>query len=169
MTVVLRPESKFDITPATINGFSPARIRMVKVSFDDEEELVKTLVGQDAVVVSISKGGIRAQKALIDAAVKAGVKRFIPSEFGGDTLDDGLMRNVPVLREKRVVLDYLKAAAKENPSFTWTGISSAAFLDWVCIPRVKRLSHFANTLQPRGNTLNADRTRVWNPGFSGSR
>lgn len=135
MTLVQRPESKFDITPATINGFPHARVRLLKVSFDDEDALIQSLFGQDAVVVSISKGGIRAQKALIDAAVKAGVKRFIPSEFGGDTLDDGLMKNVPVLREKRVVLDYLKSSAEENPSFTWTGISSAAFLDWVCMPR----------------------------------
>ncbi|KAH8689368.1 hypothetical protein BGW36DRAFT_365139 [Talaromyces proteolyticus] len=130
VTVILRPESKFEITPATINGFPPARIKTVKIPFDDEDKLVGTLTGLDAVVVSISKGGIGAQRALIDAAIKAGVKRFIPSEFGADTLNDGLMKNVPVLREKLVILDYLKAKSQENPNFTWTGISSAAFLDW---------------------------------------
>jgi len=134
VTIFLRPESKFEITPATINGFPPTRLKLVKVSFENEQELVKKLIGQDAVVVSISKGGIAAQKILISAAVKAGVQRFIPSEFGGDTLNEGLMNNVPILQEKKAVLDYIRKISETIPSFKWTGISSAAFLDWVSGP-----------------------------------
>lgn len=94
--------------------------------------MIRALKTQDAVVTSVSKSGIQSQMNLIRAAVKAGVKRFIPSEFGADTLNDSFLRNVPALQEKRVILDYLRVVARDNPSFTWTGISNAAFLDWVC-------------------------------------
>jgi nucleoside-diphosphate-sugar epimerase len=41
--------------------------------------------GIDAVVSLVGAPALTEQKAYIDAAVEAGVKRFIPSEFGCDT------------------------------------------------------------------------------------
>lgn len=131
MTVILRPDCKFQLTTPLIKGVPSTALRAVKIPFDDEQAMIRALKTQDAVVASVSKGGIQTQMNLIRAAVKAGVKRFIPSEFGADTLNDSFLRNVPALQDKRVILEYLRVMARENPSFTWTGISNAAFIDWV--------------------------------------
>ena len=83
--------------------------------------------GQDA-VVQIYFSGAPQSKALIDAAIKAGVKRFIPSEFGIDKGDDQVVKLVPFLAFKQDVLDYL--ISKEETGLTWTGIITGGFFDW---------------------------------------
>jgi hypothetical protein len=47
--------------------------------------------GQDAVVSAIATASASLQKKLIDAAIKAGVQRFVPSEFGSDTRNEKAM------------------------------------------------------------------------------
>jgi hypothetical protein len=74
------------------------------------------------------------QKTAIDAAVAAGVKRFIPSEFGINTRK---VRGTPIgtiLTGKIDVVDYLEeVAAKGDGGFSWTGLSTGLFFDWVCV------------------------------------
>lgn len=74
---------------------------------------------------------------MIDAAVAAGVKRFIPSEYGlntrvlkGEVLGDWL-------HAKTAAVDYLITKAEANPGFTWTGLATCLFFDWVCLPLVR--------------------------------
>lgn len=43
----------------------------------------KALLGQDALVLAIGSGALDAQKVIIEAAAEVGVRRIIPSEFGG--------------------------------------------------------------------------------------
>jgi hypothetical protein len=65
--------------------------------------------------------------------VAAGVKRFIPSEFGINTRE---VRGTPIgkiLAGKIAVVDYLEETARKNPSFSWTGLSTGLFFDWVCL------------------------------------
>lgn len=83
--------------------------------------------GQDA-VVQIYFSGAPQSKVLIDAAIKAGVKRFIPSEFGIDKGDDEVVKMVPFLAFKQEVSDYL--ISKEDTGLTWTGIITGGFFDW---------------------------------------
>ncbi len=47
-----------------------------------EEELLKAFEGQDAVVSAISLSHVLQQLPLIEAAVKASVRHFIPAEYG---------------------------------------------------------------------------------------
>lgn len=75
--------------------------------------------------------GIAAQKLAVDAAVAAGVKRFIPSEFGINTRR---VRDEPIgkiVAGKVAVVDYLEEKARENSGFTWTGLSTGLFFDAV--------------------------------------
>ena len=44
--------------------------------------LTSAMKGQDVVVLTIGSAALAAQTTAIDAAIKAGVKRIIPSEFG---------------------------------------------------------------------------------------
>ena len=65
-------------------GINPARsVQVVKVDFTDKPALVKALQGNEAVVLTL--GGLPElfdnTKAIVDAAIEAGIKRVIPSEF----------------------------------------------------------------------------------------
>ncbi|EEU34750.1 uncharacterized protein NECHADRAFT_82383 [Fusarium vanettenii 77-13-4] len=63
----------------------PGGVRRVVVDYNDRESLAKTLSGQDAVVSTITTQAALSQKLIIDAAIQARVKRFIPSDFGSLT------------------------------------------------------------------------------------
>ena len=69
---------------------------------------------------------------MIDAAVSAGVKRFIPSEFGSNTLNTKVVELFsPALDMKVDVLKYLKE--QEGRGLSWTGIATGPFFDWVSL------------------------------------
>ena len=105
---------------------------MIRTVFE-ESELAKALEGQDAVVSSVGATGFQDQKVLIDAAIKAGVKRFIPSELSSNTMSAIVRQLVPVFRPKKAILDYLKE--KESAGLTWTGIAVGPMLDWVSLSK----------------------------------
>lgn len=59
-------------------------VSWAKVDYENEAELVTVLQGVETVLSFIVAGGDPegvAQKNLIDASIKAGVKRFAPSEW----------------------------------------------------------------------------------------
>jgi hypothetical protein len=81
-------------------------------------------------VSTIATAALANQEIIIDAAVKAGVKRFIPSEFGINTtnISGGIAK---ILATKiQIQKDRLKKAVEENEGFSWTGVSSSMFFDW---------------------------------------
>lgn len=90
--------------------------------------LVAAFKGQDAVVSAIAGKGVGLQKALIDAAVEAGVKRFVPAEWGSDTTSEEVLQQVPLFKGKADIQEYLKA--KESEAFSWTAVANGAFFDW---------------------------------------
>lgn len=64
---------------------------------------------------------------MIEAAAKAGVKRFIPSEFGSDTLNEKCL-GLPLFVDKVKVQDTLKNATSNG--MTYSLIITGPFLDW---------------------------------------
>ena len=68
------------------------------------------------------------QKKYIDAAIAAGVKRFIPSEFGSDISDPEIVKLVPIFQPKVEATEYLKS--KESETFSWTSVTTGPFFDW---------------------------------------
>ncbi|OCL04614.1 NAD(P)-binding protein [Glonium stellatum] len=125
--------SEFDITvllrrPRSAYSFLPSSVRTASVDFTQHSTLVDTLSGQDAVVVvtQFVPGSDldRLQLALIDAAIEAGVKLFIPSEWAPDTVGGNgasgeligamTLPPTPVIAMKRVVHNYLMARASEG-------------------------------------------------------
>jgi hypothetical protein len=81
--------------------------------------------GQDAVVSLLGSAGSGEQIKLIDAAVAAGVKRFIPSDFGSDTTNPELRNIVPIFEGKKKVQDYMK-----SKDIAWTVVITGVFGDW---------------------------------------
>ncbi len=84
---------KFSITAVarhTSNAEVPAKdnVRLVKVDFSSHQALVDAFRGNDAVLLTLGDFPNLAKNTqiLTDAAIDAGVKRIILSEFGGCVL-----------------------------------------------------------------------------------
>lgn len=76
----------------------------------------------------IRPGSQKEIKGLVDACVKAGVKRFIPGEFGSNSAPETAREAVPWFQNKVDIVEYLKG--KEGEGLTWTSVICGAFFDW---------------------------------------
>ncbi|GFP60197.1 hypothetical protein TASIC1_0016008500 [Trichoderma asperellum] len=106
----------------------PEGIPIVQIDLKDHGSLVKALTGADAVVVftQFNPGGDLdiVQIALINAAIEAGVKLFVPSEWAPDTaggngatiarIGPNTLPPNPAVASKRVVHNYLMARSAAN-------------------------------------------------------
>jgi NmrA-like family len=90
--------------------------------------LEAALKGQDAVVSTLGYLAESEQTRLIDAAVAAGVKRFIPSEFGIDTTNPK-GKALPVFHGKVAAQQYLKEKAASG-AISYTFVANGLYLDW---------------------------------------
>ncbi|TEY61528.1 hypothetical protein BOTCAL_0167g00030 [Botryotinia calthae] len=117
----------------------PAHLVVHRVSDEyPEDELLEALKGQDVVISTIAKTAAAVQqKAIIDAAVKAGVKCFVPSEFGNDTRIKKAMKIVPqFLKTKVDTVEYSKE--KEKEGLAWSAFVTGPFFELA----VKRVMGF---------------------------
>lgn len=106
----------------------PSHIKVHEVDESwPEDQLVTALRGQDA-IVQVVLADVPKAKTLIDAAIKAGVKRLLPSEYGMDTSNEDAVKLVPPSVPKREILNYLRS--KEESGLTWTSLITSAFFDW---------------------------------------
>lgn len=106
----------------------PEGTDVVEVDYASVESLTAALKGQDAVVSTLNTLAAGAQETLIEAALAAGVKRFIPSEFGSN-LDIPSVRALPLFGAKVAIQEKLKALAAED-KITYTFVYNSVFLDW---------------------------------------
>lgn len=114
---------------STHNNF-PSSVTVVPVDYDSLESLTNALRGHEAVISTLASAAIATQLLLIEAAAKAGVQRFIPSEFGSNTLHEKT-RELPVYKDKVTVQDALKKeAAAPGGGLTYTLICTGPFFDW---------------------------------------
>ncbi|EQB48357.1 hypothetical protein CGLO_12418 [Colletotrichum gloeosporioides Cg-14] len=118
------------LTRETSAASLPEGVTHVKSDFS-KASLANVFKGQDAVVSTLSSispaGALASQNFLIDAAIAAGVKVFIPSEYGVDTSDLSAPEIIPFLIDKVETLNYLK---KSQDRISWTAIVSGAMFDW---------------------------------------
>ena len=117
------------LTRAEGKHIFPSGVKVVPVDYDSLDSLTSALEGHDAFVSTLASSAIDVQIRLIDAAIAAGVKRFIPSEFGSDTRNE-LARKMPVFASKVKIQEYLEKKVEENNDFTYTCIMTSAFFDW---------------------------------------
>ncbi|KAF7951283.1 hypothetical protein EAE96_006605 [Botrytis aclada] len=108
----------------------PAHLVVHRVSDGyPEDELLKALKGQDVVISTIATAAADVQqKAIIYAAIKAGVKRFVPSEFGSDTRNEKAIKIFPQrFKHKLDTVEYLKG--KEKDGLTWSAFVTGPFFE----------------------------------------
>ncbi|KAF9526114.1 hypothetical protein CPB83DRAFT_885121 [Crepidotus variabilis] len=83
----------------------------------------------DAVVSLLNRSiGSEVERALINASKTAGVKRFIPSDFGNDLANPEVLSLCSWFSPKAKIVDYLKEL--ESGSFTWSALITGPFFDW---------------------------------------
>ncbi|KAJ4861355.1 nmrA-like family domain-containing protein [Trichoderma breve] len=121
VTVITRLESQATFTD---------RVTVKRIDITSKEAVESVLQGHDALVSTISPGAVGDQKTIIDAAVAAKVRRFMPSEFGVDTRRTEERSLGWILANKISVTDYLSEVVKKNPWFSWTGLAVGLFFDW---------------------------------------
>lgn len=120
----------FNITVLTrrSNTNFPVGVTAKVVDFSSSAALGLALQGQDAVVDAILSPDPTVSIGLIDAAVTAGVYRYIAPEFSIHPKFDKA-RSLPIFRGKAQIYDYLQMVSNDK-KITWTAISNGAFLDW---------------------------------------
>jgi len=123
ITVVARHTSKSEV-PVKDN------VRQLKVDFSSHQALVDAFRGNDALVLTL--GDFQAlsknTQILADAAIDAGIKRIILSEFGGD-LYNAPGKDQPIFKIKVDARTYVEGKAKEG-KITWNTIAIGPFFDW---------------------------------------
>ncbi|KAL1610707.1 hypothetical protein SLS60_002377 [Paraconiothyrium brasiliense] len=127
------------LTRASSSATFPQGIPVTSVSDAfTVSELTEAFRGQDAVVSAINTTAVTQDDLafrIIDAALAAGVKRLIPSEFGTNNLDPRATELVPVYALKGKMLRYLiQKAESSNGALTYTSISCGSWLDWALSP-----------------------------------
>ncbi len=108
---------------------SHPRQKIAKVNFEDVNSITSALEGIEGVVSNVASHVLLSQKKIIDAAVTAGVKRFLPSDFGSD-LSVEANKSVPLNMPKIEIHHYLAEKSKTHPEFSYTFVCNGPFFDW---------------------------------------
>jgi nucleoside-diphosphate-sugar epimerase len=140
---LVRPTSNAE----TVKNLQKQGVTVMTIDVWNVENIAKACMGASCVVSAMS--GLRevildAQKVLLDAAVAAGVPRFIPSDYSLDftKFEDGSNRNLDLRREFHTHLDMAPIKA--------TTIFNGAFMDMLTgqMPMIlfskKRVFHWGN-------------------------
>jgi len=94
-------------------------------------ELMNVLRGQDALVTTFAGTNRDLQILLAEASLDAGVKRFIPADFGScDSSSPRALELVPLYRAKQKVREHLQAMVRANEGFSWTSLVYGHFFDY---------------------------------------
>ncbi|KAK1712596.1 NmrA-like family protein [Colletotrichum acutatum] len=126
-------EANFKVTVITYSDEGKSFPPQVKIATTDfsPQSLHEVLKGQDAVLCVLGHAVFDKQIDLINAAAKAGVKRFIPSDFGTPKGPNDVPEYRAILGKKAQAQALLEERAKENDSFTWTSFWNGPLLDRV--------------------------------------
>ncbi|KAE8383634.1 hypothetical protein BDV26DRAFT_93810 [Aspergillus bertholletiae] len=118
ITVLSRKESKASF---------PVGITVHKSDFSDAD-LEAVFNGQDAIISAVGATAFGEQKKIVDAAIRSGVQRFIPSEFSSNIQNEAVLKLNPFFSQKKELIEYLKA--KQSAGLSWTAIATSGLLDW---------------------------------------
>jgi hypothetical protein len=103
-------------------------VTVLKTDFSDGG-LETAFKGQDVIISVVGATAFGEQKKFVDAALRAGVKLFIPSEFSVSSQNEAVLQLLPLFGQKKELVEYLRS--KESEGLTWTGIATSGLLDWV--------------------------------------
>ncbi|KAM0272197.1 hypothetical protein ACHAQH_008820 [Verticillium albo-atrum] len=146
------------ITRLTSSSTFPAGVNVVKTDFS-LESLTEIFKGKEAVVSMIPIASLGEQAVVIEASIAAGVKRFVPSEYGSDSDNAAVIAAVPFFEAKKKYLDLLRS--KEDV-ISWTALITGPFFDWGLpigiwgFDLAKKTGRFVDGGKTRFTTSNSD-------------
>ncbi|KAI5250723.1 NAD(P)-binding protein [Aureobasidium subglaciale] len=117
------------ITRLSSTTSHPSGIPVKRIAYD-LTSLTKAFANQDAIICVVGPGGIPLQNIFIDAAIAAGVKRFIIDDFGWGPEAHGFDEFAAIHKQRREGWDYAAEKAQEHKDFTWTGLTTGNPIDW---------------------------------------
>ena len=124
VTVISRKNSKSTYPPS---------VPVEHISDDPSiDEVVAILTGQDGLVVTFAGTNAALQILLADAAVKAGVKRFIPADFGScDSKSKRALELMPLYKAKQKARQHLEGiVSRGGNDFSWSSLVCGHFFDY---------------------------------------
>lgn len=103
--------------------------KIVKIDIDDVDRIASGLKGIDGVVSNVASHALLSQKKLIDAAIVAGFRRFLPSDFGTDLSNEA--NTAARFNEPKVeIQEYVKNKSKAYPNFSYTSVVTGPLFHW---------------------------------------
>ncbi len=99
--------------------------KSLKVDLGSESDLTAAFKGQDVVVSALPNPRLASDKIWMNAAVSAGVKRIIPSEFSTN-LETKLSQALPIVTDKVEIRKYVEGLASSG-KIEWTSINNGPF------------------------------------------
>ncbi|KAI8903353.1 hypothetical protein EDD86DRAFT_250446 [Gorgonomyces haynaldii] len=127
VVVLTRPdslESKKDV----FDGFKKEGAVIKTVDLKSEQSVIDALKGTEVLISAIAGDAGDAEKLVITAAAKAGVKRYYPSEYGVNDLHYKQIEH-PIVNKKRAIRDFAVQAGLEVV-VVYTGF----FAEWALAP-----------------------------------
>jgi uncharacterized protein YbjT (DUF2867 family) len=126
-------EKGFEVTVFTRSQSSirdlPTEVHVAEVDYSSLSSLADALKGKDAVVSTITSAAIPEQKIIIDAAIQAGVKRFIPADFGALSTDPSA-KELPIHIPTAQIRQYLDEKARDG-QIEYSVFSNGIFLELI--------------------------------------
>ncbi|KAH7159273.1 hypothetical protein DER46DRAFT_686656 [Fusarium sp. MPI-SDFR-AT-0072] len=105
----------------------PSGVQARQVDYSSQDSLVEGLRGNDVAIATFGSAAIMNQEGIIEACIKAGVKRYIPADWGAVTTDPEA-RTLPINYPVVQVQESLKKKADAG-LLEYTIFSVGAFLD----------------------------------------
>ena len=105
--------------------FSTAR--KIQVDYESDASLQQALNGHDALVSTVAMSAIANQKRMIDAAIAAGVKYFIPAEYTVNSRDAKAQAQ-PMMAS---VVDIQRYLTTKDDQIAWFVVNCGALLEFV--------------------------------------
>ncbi|KAI0508472.1 NmrA-like family protein [Xylaria bambusicola] len=93
------------------------------------EELTSAFEGQDLIINCITTLSVKDQYRMVDAAIAAGVRRYVASEYGLNNMNPKAQALNNVFADKGKVQSYLRAKGDEG-QIEWMSISCGIWIKW---------------------------------------
>ncbi|KAN0092467.1 NAD(P)-binding protein [Hyaloscypha variabilis] len=138
VTAIQRKESK-----NTPDGAA----KSLKVDLINENDLTSAFRGQDVVVSVMPNPSVATDQIWMKAAIAAGVRRIVPSEFSGN-LETELSRQLPIVTDKIEIRKYLEELGQQG-KIEWSSINNGPFL----IPMIWLSGWIGPGVKPKITTL----------------
>ena len=129
MTESLLKTGKHTITALTrIDSTStlPSGVIVKKIDYDNHHSIVEALRGQDALIITLGVMAQDLQPKLVHAAAEANVPWIFPNEWGCDTDNEGLLKDLPTFKKAVHARDLIKELGKSS----YIAVSTGFWYEW---------------------------------------